>query len=164
MKFKPNLMILWLFLGATLLLAQGQPPPAGEVAATVQNFWASRQFSQLENYVANLYSNYPNYVPAILVKAGYDAAYKNDVPSVIEKLNRVASACTQTNFGSDIFCGLLLAEKGLSEEVLSVYNSEGISHEALTNAASVEAARNAADSWPYLAIISNAPSLNLPNN
>jgi hypothetical protein len=134
------------------------PPSPETVGSQLNSYWVSNQLSQIEAYVTDLSTNYPNYVPAILAKACFEGVFRNNLSNVIAELHRVE----QANVGSDRFRALVSAEKTQIQLLLEFYYSEGTSHADLTNAANPQAVRDGVPEWPYLEIITNAPSVNLP--
>lgn len=140
-------------------LAQTNRPTPAAIGTQLNAYWVSNQLSQIETYVADLTTNYPNYVPAILAKACFEGVYHSNLSNVIAELGRVQ----QANVGSDRFRALVSGEKRQMQLLLEFYYSDGISHSDLTNAASPQAVRNKDPEWPYLELITNAPNVDISN-
>jgi hypothetical protein len=65
------------------------PPLPSEVANTVNSKWLARDFNDLDSYITNLYSSFPNYIPAILASSFHDFIYEGHLSDAMQKFNQV---------------------------------------------------------------------------
>ena len=87
-------ILILLFLSSPATLADG-PPPAPEVAATITNYWATSQFTQLEVYVTNLYASYTDYIPSKLAMSFYQYVFKGNITEAIAQVESVQKDLTE---------------------------------------------------------------------
>jgi hypothetical protein len=83
------IIVLCVFLQNVKGWGGGSPPSPNEIASQVSSKWLARDFNDLDSYITNLYSSYPNYIPAILASCFQDFVYKGHLSDAMQKFNQV---------------------------------------------------------------------------
>lgn len=102
------------------------------MAQTVCEKWQAGEFTELDTYIGNLYTAWPNYVPAILAGSFRDWAYLGHLSDAQQKLGGVRQLVDQNpeDYGDGFNFQLHLLEWGVQTEI-DIYTRRGISESQL---------------------------------
>jgi len=132
----------------------GSPPSPSGVSSMVNSKWQASEFSELETYITNLYSSFPDYIPAKLASIFHDVVYEGHLSDAMQKANQVKQWVEQNPEGisDDFNWWFEIIEFGIQSEI-DVYTQKGISEEQLQpDPAEVKAACGE-DPFPLIKIL-----------
>ncbi|MEJ2647231.1 MAG: DUF2341 domain-containing protein [Sedimentisphaerales bacterium] len=114
------------------VLGTENPPSPSEVANTVNNKWLSRDFNDLDTYITNLYSSFPDFIPAILASSFQDYVYKGHLSDAMQKFNQVKQWVEQNPgvVSEDFITQMYLIEWFIQSDI-DMYTRLGISESEL---------------------------------
>lgn len=161
MKFILRYLVLFL-LAVSLLSAN--PPTSSEVSSQVSSLWQSSQIAQLDVYITDLFTQNPNYVPAIVAASFHDAVFEGKLTSAKSKLESIKldGASNPNKYTGEFLAAIdgLIIEL---EHEIAMHTRHGTSNAELESNASASDVRSA---WgttilPQIRVLEIADSVTL---
>ena len=151
----------------TMDAVAGETPSPQQIYNTVSNHWLEKEISQLDNYIENLYTTHPEYLPAILAASFRDYIYLGKLSDAKQKLLAVHQLVNsnEDNFETN-FKNLLSQQISSLKSEIDMHARHNTTPEMLESNADAQVVRN---TWgtkilPGMKLLLYAPETNIVNN
>lgn len=149
MKFLKSWMLkVSLFFCFTLSAQSKQPPPPDEVYQNVNALWESKEFDLIHQYLDDVLSEHPGYIPAMVAEIGrlkIDGAQYAEASKLAQEIENLI--LTDPIAASPGFFDLFTSYAGRLRETAGVYSANGFSAEDLRDRVKIEKHWRPNSSW-----------------